>query len=85
MKLAQHHSLTCRLLVLNVLEGGRCHSPPLVLGQWGSGCLGFGSALRNPLFQYFMLVVPACKKGMGSMLTADSPAVGPWTVTSPAL
>jgi len=31
-----------------------------------------------------MLMVPASEQGMESMLTADIPAVGPWTLTPPA-
>ena len=31
-----------------------------------------------------MMTVPASEQGMGSTLTADSPAVGPWTLTPPA-
>jgi len=31
-----------------------------------------------------MLVVPANEQGMGSTLTADSPAVAPWTLTPPS-
>ena len=72
--------MTCRLLVLNFLEGGRCHCP------CSFGDMRSWSPLTqyNPLFQYFYVGSPCTRSRHGSVVTTDCPAGGPWTLTTRA-
>ena len=77
---ARHRITSARRLpILNVLEEGRYHSPSFY--RWVCGRLWLG---ENHCFNIFTLMVPASEQGMESMLTADFPAVGPWTLAPPA-